>query len=374
MRRVLVTVVVVLSLLTGEAAAQGKFSGYMFGDYFYNVARDTAFNSGGLSNAADATKGAKDFQGFQFRRIYFAYDNDISEKFTTRLRLEADQGDIYGSGKIGFAIKDAYLQWKDVFEGSNLIFGISPTPSFDVSEGIWGYRFLEKTIMDLRGIDPSRDFGIALNGKFNDEGTINYRVMIANGSGNKPESDKYKRFYGMLHFKPTKELVITLNGDYKAAPSINDPASTSVPRATISNSTVTGSLFAAYKEPDKFSIGVEGFLQSTQNGYHDPTSTLPDLTSRSTMGFTVYASVNFNPDLALVGRYDFFDPNSKSGSKGDSRNLIIGGLSWKPDKNVSIAPNVEVETYEKSPSPSTRTYNASVTGRLTFYYVFLESK
>lgn len=374
MRTVLVTAVFVLSLLAGEAVAQGKFSGYMFGDYFYNVARDSAFNSGGLSNAADATKGAKDFQGFQLRRIYFAYDNDISEKFTTRLRLEADQGDIYGSGKIGFAIKDAYLQWKDVFEGSSLIFGISPTPSFDVSEGVWGYRFLEKTIMDLRGIDPSRDFGIALNGKFDNEGTINYRIMIANGSGNKPETDKYKRFYGMLHFKPTKELVITLNGDYKAAPSINDPASTSVSPATISNSTVTGSLFAAYKEPDKFSLGVEGFLQSTQNGYHDPTSTSPDLTSKSAMGFTVYASVNFNPEVALVGRYDFFDPNSNSGSKGDSRNLIIGGLSWKPDKNVSLMPNVEVETYEKAPSPSTRTYDASVTGRLAFYYVFLDSK
>ena len=89
------------------------------------------------------------------------------------------------------------------------------------------------------------------------------------------------------------------------------------------------------------------------------------------MGFTVYASVNVSPDVSVVGRYDFFDPNTNSGSKGDSRNLIIGGLSWKPDKNVSIIPNVEVETYEKAPAPSTRTYDASVTGRLTFYYVFL---
>jgi hypothetical protein len=371
MRQVIVTLFLMGVLCADQSSAQGKFSGYMFGDYFYNVARDSAFNTTGLPNAADATKGVKDFQGFQIRRIYFAYDNQISEKFSSRLRVEADQGDIFGSGKIGLAIKDAYLQWKDVFEGSNLIFGISPTPSFDVSEGIWGYRFIEKTIMDLRGIDPSRDFGIALNGKLDNEGTINYRLMIANGSGNKPETDKYKRFYAMLHFKPTKQVVITLNGDYKAAASINDPASTSNPPATISNSTVTGSLFASYKEPDKYTFGFEGFLQSTQNGYHDPTSTSPDLTSRSAIGFSIYASVNFNPDLALVGRYDLFDPNSNSGSKGDSRNLIIGGLSWKPDKNVSISPNVEVETYEKAPSPSTRTFDASVTGRLTFYYVFL---
>ena len=155
MRRIAVAVLAIV-LCAYQSLAQGKFSGYMFGDYFYNVARDTAFNAGGLPGAA--TSGMKDFQGFQLRRIYFAYDNDISEQFTSRLRIEADQGDLYGSGKIGFAIKDAYLKWKNVFQGSDLIFGISPTPSFDVSEGSWGYRSLEKTIMDLRGIDPSRDF------------------------------------------------------------------------------------------------------------------------------------------------------------------------------------------------------------------------
>ena len=49
-------------------------------------------------------------------------------------------------------VKDAWLKWKNIFSGSDLIFGISPTPAFDVSEGAWGHRYLEKTIMDLDGI------------------------------------------------------------------------------------------------------------------------------------------------------------------------------------------------------------------------------
>lgn len=58
----------------------------MFGDYFYNVARDTGISS--FSNLA--TPGKRDLHVFQFRRIYFTYDYEISEIFSTRFRLEAE--------------------------------------------------------------------------------------------------------------------------------------------------------------------------------------------------------------------------------------------------------------------------------------------
>jgi hypothetical protein len=344
--------------------AQGKFSGYMFGDYFYNVARDTVFKRTNLANSA--VNGQKDFQGFQFRRIYFAYDNDISEKFTTRFRLEADQVSNTVDGKFGVAVKDAYLQWKNVFAGSNLIFGLSPTPAYDISEAAWGYRSLEKTIMDLRGIVPSRDLGIALRGKIDGEGMFNYWLMLANNAGQKPEGDKFKRFYLNIQVKPSKAFQITAYADYAGAPEVNDPASTAVPKATVSNATLTYAGFVNYKEPDKFNLGVEAFMRSKANGMTDASGAL---TSLKTLGVTVFGSVNFNPDLALVARYDLFDPNTDSNSKGDARNYIIVGLDCKPDKNVSIIPNVQIETYESIPNgPS---FDASVTGRVTFFYVFL---
>ncbi|MCK7527972.1 MAG: hypothetical protein MZV64_65435 [Ignavibacteriales bacterium] len=81
-----------------------------------------------------------------------------------------------GSNKISVFVKDAYLQWKNIFKGSDLIFGIHPTPAYEISEGIWGNRFLEKTIMDLRGIVSSRDLGASLKGKFSEEGIFKYWV------------------------------------------------------------------------------------------------------------------------------------------------------------------------------------------------------
>ena len=368
MRRSL-PILLALALSFGAAStlAQGKFSGYMFGDYFYNVARDTSFRHTNLPNSA--VNGQKDFQGFQLRRIYFAYDNDISEKFTSRFRLEADQVSNTSDGKFGVAVKDAYLQWKNVFAGSNLIFGLSPTPAFDISESAWGYRSLEKTIMDLRGIVGSRDLGVALRGKLDAEGVFNYWLMIGNNAGQKPETDKYKRFYLNIQVKPVKNFQFTLYGDYAAAADVNDPTSTANPKATLSNATLTWAGFANYKVPDMFNVGVEAFLRSKSNGMVDPSATNGALTSLNSIGFTVFGSLNFSPDLAAVVRYDMFDPNSNSNVKGDARNYFIVGLDCKPDKNVSIIPNVQIETYQSIPNgPS---IDASVTGRVTFYYIFL---
>ena len=121
----------------------GRFSGYMMGDYYYNLQRDAGF--AGLANNAStsAAPGPTAMQSFILRRVYFTYDNDISEQFTSRFRLEADQGtDLLASGKISVFVKDAYLRWKNVFSGSDLIFGIQPPPTYDVSEAAWGYRSL----------------------------------------------------------------------------------------------------------------------------------------------------------------------------------------------------------------------------------------
>ena len=358
-----------LLLFTGTLYAQdsnppkGRFSGLMFGDYYYNIQRDGNFSSIPNAASASAAPGLTAMQAFQFRRIYFMYEYDISEKFTTRFRLEADQGtDVLASGKISDFVKDAYIKWKNVFTGSDLIFGIQPPPAYEISEAAWGYRSLEKTIMDVRGIVSSRDQGLSLKGKLTDDGMFNYWVMFANNSGNSPATTKYKRYYAHIHVKPMTNLQITLYGDYKAQPEIADPYHAG---GSLSNSVITTALFAGYNDPGNFSLGAEGFLQSTQNGFNNGTS----VASKSAIGLSFWATYNFQSDLAIVGRYDNYDPNTDGSVSGDVRNYIIGGLDWKVDKNVSIEPNVLYESYQ-APSGGTAP-DASVTGRLTFYYVFL---
>jgi hypothetical protein len=364
--------VLALCALTLNLSAQpvGKFSGYMFGDYFYNAGRDTGITK--FSNVA--TGGSKDQQGFQFRRIYLTYDNTISDKFMARFRLEADQVANTSDGKIGVFVKDAFLRWKNIFSGSDLYFGIQPTPAFEISEGVWGYRALDKTIMDLRGIVSSRDLAVSLKGKFDEAGDYNYWFMVGNSSGNKPETDKYKRIYGQLHLKPAANLQVTVYGDINLRASINDPNSKAIPKEVINNDVITTALFVGYGEKDKYSIGVEGFLQITNNGIKKGTVAPFEMKSKNALGFSVFGSYNFEPAIAGVVRFDYFDPNTDGDFKGDARNYILAGLSWKPDKNVSVMPNIQIETYQAVPGVAgapDKTFKASVTPRVTLYYVFL---
>ena len=364
MKRTPIYLLVFCFLLPAGSHAQGTFSGQAFGDYYYNIQRDPSF--GFLPNAG-AESGGKTFQAFQFRRIYLTYDNTISEKFASRFRLEADQGAKTIDGKISVLVKDAYLQWKEIFKGSDLFFGIHPTPAFGVSEDAWGYRALEKTIMDLRGVVSSRDLGVALKGKLDDAGTFNYWVMVGNNSGNRPETDKYKRYYLSFHVKPAEHVQFTVYGDYADRNDLTDPYSQTTPRQTVSNGTLTTGAFVGYDEPGRFSFGLEGFLRSEQHGFNDAAaSTLKALTA---IGVSVFGSVSILSDVDLVGRYDYYDPNTDSKVKGDVRHFMLGGVAWKPDKNVSLIPNLQVEMYEKLPNG--RTYDPSVTARLTLFYVFL---
>jgi hypothetical protein len=327
--------------------AQGKFSGYMFGDYYYNLYSP--------SNTVS-------FQAFQLRRVYFTYDNDISEKFTSRFRLEADQSANASNGAIGVAVKDAYLKWKYIFSGSDLLFGIQPTPAFDVSENVWGYRSLEKTIMDLRGIVSSRDLGISLKGNLIEDGTVGYWIMLANGNSNKPENDKYKRYYASIQVKPLPGLQATAHIDYKDQ---SDIANIYNGSKKVNNGQLTASLFVGYTQSGIFSVGTEGFMQFLSNGYNHGTS----LATKSALGVSIFASYNMLSELSAIGRYDFYDPNTDSQAKGDIINLIILGLSWKVDKNVAIQPNLWYESYEKLANGSKP--DPLMTARITLFYTFL---
>jgi len=348
-----------ISLAQEESA--GKISGLMYADYFYNIERDTGIAA--IPNKA--LSGSKDFNGFQFRRIYFTYDHSITEKFNTRFRLEADQEANTSNGKIGVFVKDAYISWNDIFKGSNLFIGIHPTPAFEVSESVWGYRSLEKTIMDLRGIVSSRDLGITLKGKIDNGGILNYSLMFGNGSGNIPETDKYKRYYALVHIKPANNFHVSLYGDLRARPNVNYSGGADV--YSFSNHYITTAFFAGYKNESILSGGVEAVFFKKQNQLAETvTSTAVKVDDLDAVGISLFGSVPISRQLTALARWDYFDPNFKSDYKGDSRNYLIAGIDYSPDKKVSIIPNVLIETYEDSGNNS----DISITARVTFSYAY----
>ena len=138
----------------------------------------------------------KKINAFQIRRLYLGYNYNITKKFAAEVLLEVAPGEGLTDTKLAFYIKLANLRIKNVWKGTDLVLGQVSTPGFAMSsEPIWGYRSIEKTIIDIRGT-PSYDLGAALQGKF-DQKTANfgYDLMVGNGTGAKPEGDKYKWLY-----------------------------------------------------------------------------------------------------------------------------------------------------------------------------------
>jgi hypothetical protein len=363
MKIILTSLILLISALPvfSQVVSGGKFSGYMFGDYFYNILRDSTINE--LSD--NALDGEKNIDGFSFRRIYFTYDYKISEQFSTRFRLESET--FIGVKRTLFStfIKDAFLKWKNIFEGSDFIFGIQPNPTFQISEGFWNYRSLEETIMDLRGIASSRDFGISLKGKVNAAGTVKYWIMYANGSVLEGEGDKFKRVYSHIEFQPTKEWIITIYGDYHYKP---EKYYTQVEQS-VNNNGLSSALFLGFQKDSNFRVGVESFWQINYNDLIRSEENDYYITNRNSLGISLFGWYKLTDALVGIGRYDYFDPNISSDYKGDSRNYFLTGLSFILHERVSITPNIIMETYEKPLNGIS--INPSITGRITFYYEIL---
>lgn len=319
-----------------------KFSGLMFGDFFYNT---------------DAINPAnKDINGWQFRRIYVTTDYTINDNFSSRFRLEADQTALSSNNKIIPIVKDAWLKWENIFSGSDLIAGISSTPAYDVSEVVWGYRSVEKTIMDFYGIVPSKDLGIDLKGKFDEKGVFNYWVKVGDNTGNSPESNKYKRYYGLLEFKPSDNLLFTVYGDFASYAKKTDPFD----GLSKNNSAIVTAGFINYKKGNSFSLGLEGFYKNQQNNYA-PNGDASSLEAQNGFGISFWGTVSLIDWIGLVGRYDYYEPNTNNAATNDVQGLIIGAVDFKVARNVSIIPGIEIHSLQNAD-------NSDVTPRVTFFW------
>ncbi len=307
-----VATILFLFPLSAQEKPAGKFSGLMFGDYYWVAANH---------NAASENQ-----NGFWFRRIYLTYDRGVSEDFSIRIRFEMNSpGDFATSSKIEPFVKDAYLKWK--LSSHQLLVGLSTTPTWDVVERVWGFRPVEKTPLDLQKYGSSRDLGIALKGSLDHDKRVKYHLMFANGAGTRSETNKGKKIFLSLGFHPTPFTTLEVYGDWEDR---GDPT----------RYMVQG--FAAYKT-EKMRVGIQ-FAHQARSA--------PNLDDENLEIASVFAAVQLTERTEAFARFDhMFDPAPLGISyipfdnTAESSNLIIAGFTYSPGKNVYIIPNVEIVLY-----------------------------
>ena len=326
----------------------GKVWGYAFGDYFYKLHGTSAEVSPTQYSAV-----TKDFQAFQFRRLQLYYDHNLSEKFFSRFMLEVNDKSPMPDGKFGDFLKAAYIEWKNIIPRGNAAIGLYPAPTWSwLTEKVWNYRSVEKTIADFRGLGGAggaSDLGIVLRGTFDAANRYGYGFMIGNGTGQKAETNKYKKFYGELFAKPVKRVVLEAYADYE-------------PGAADKNiSTLKG--FATY-ETSRLTAGVEAVYQTQENAGAAGADKTP-----FGIAFFARGPVPSVEKLIAFARFDFFDPNTQVADSGFNEYFFVAGLDYTPIKNVHFMPNLWLNAFSDK-SPAKLEKDADVAARLTFYYIY----
>jgi len=316
----------------------GKFSGLMFGDYYWYYERHQDQIS---STDPTVIKGQ---HGLWFRRIYFSYDYSFTESLTTRFRLEANSNGDFVGGDIVPYLKDAYLRW--TYRGAQrLTLGIHPTLTFDWLDGFWGLRHIEKTPADLYRIDSSRDFGFTFDGPAPIDG-LKYAVQFGNESGNGSETQEGKilRFESRYERNPR----IVLEGFYSFA------------RRPGSGNRHTAQGVGGFRT-DVARVGTQYLWQERQSGLDD----VADQTISIWSGFAVW---EFLPKKANV----FFRVDDVTGDLGDLETGLPGadgidywllstqspfttwifGGEWYVHPAVRLSPNIEIVRYGNDPDPT----------------------
>jgi hypothetical protein len=392
----------------------GRIWGYAFGDFYFKGHADS-LNRGGNNQYTGIPKNRN---AFAFRRIYLGYDYNISNKFTAELLLAAEDnfpafnppssaaasGDELLNNKLSFYIKLANIRWKNVWKGTDFVLGQQATPAFPLlSEKIWNYRSIERTIADIRRT-PSYDFGAGLQGVF-DPKTKNfgYDVLIGNGTSAKPASTSFKWFYGDVYYWFfNKKLVVDLYADYQR---LNWQSSWHHDRQMWKG-------YAAYTTP-ALTIGVEAFVNTIRNDTKATYITPPGAFSADTIntkanGISLYVHGDIVKNkLRFFARFDRYNPNKNidnntyksysgvsspssyntnsyestytntgavatvtpTGDVTSKESFLTLGLDFTPYKGVHFMPNIWYNHYASQLSSGTNA-DYDLVYRLTFYFVF----
>jgi len=409
----------------------GNLYGYAFGDWANKSNYDTLQRGGGnvqykgltplsTGNAVATNNPVNNAIGtqtnaFQIRRMYLGYDYKFAPNFSANVLL-ANEQNVDGNGKNTVYVKYANVKCSNIFKLKNtdLVIGQYGTCSFanaGNTEPLYGYRSIERTIMDLHNTDGSTDMGVSLQGKAWSQHVadslkplyIGYAVQVGNNGGATPyASNNFKKARVNVFVSALKQrLTVGLYGDYLVQQQ--------TPYVT---SNMTMKFYAAYTT-ERIRVGAELFQQTNKNSdiYKVsangiiPATAVNDTATGVQMGWSVFASgAILKNKLNVFARMDMYNPNTKfnnnnvyskaySGITGSNlttatfykQTFYTVGLDWTPNSRIHFMPNIWYNGYKSMMSKTGPGETGSDLGsrvksdkdlvyRLTFYFIFNGNK
>jgi hypothetical protein len=273
-------------------------------------------------------------------------------------------------------LKYANVKWSNFLPNQNLVIGQYTTSSFAATpfgtEPLWGYRSVERTIMDMHNMDASSDLGVALDGYLwkglsGDSikpNVIGYSLQMGNGNSAKPESDIFKKYRLSIYTSLLQQkLTIGVYGDIYTAS--NSPVISRV-------STYKG--YISYKTK-KFKIGTEVVTENWSNGATLYTKAHQDV---QVFGWSIFCSGKILENLNFFARLDIFNPDINYHASDTVHSLVSApaGIikpSYLPVASVTATtPAAQNYVYYTNKATSTQIAQAAIFSRQIFYTLGLD--
>jgi len=301
---------IILALLIAVSAGKAyavdvKMSGTIYSNF-------SAVTSKHLSNGVEA-HGRNEFD---VSRIYLNAAADHDEHISSFVQLEANllSRDPVSSGTTNQVfLKQAYLEYKELYPGAKLLFGLIQAPwTAPLEEPVWKHRFVAKTLPDEEGLLQTTDRGARLSGK---APHLGYELMVANGEGSGArqttgnEGNKYKDFSGRLSFSPFSEGGLSGLRIHAFGQKGKKYSNWERDRAIGSVSFESG----------KFNAMASYYASRDGKGVAAGTDTVKGA------GFSVFTVVNVAKTCWVFARWDKWDPDTAVLNNAHSRVIVGGG-------------------------------------------------
>ncbi len=267
---------------------------------------------------------------FDIKRFYLGVDHKFNDTFSANLTTDFN----YDSGPAGATqvyIKKAYLQAK-LDDAFIVRVGSADLPWVPFAEDVYGYRYVENTLIDRVKFGTSADWGVHVLGKFAD-GLLGYQFSVINGNGYKKPG-----FIGLVNRTNSVDVEGRVNLNYEgfqlAVGGYDGKlgAAHGVARQTASRFDA----LAAYTA-NGIRVGVEYF---SANNYTYGGGTSSATTKTSGYGYSPFASYQFTPEWGIFGRYDYVKPYSDlalPALKAFHNDYYNVGIEYTPVKIVNFA-------------------------------------
>ncbi|HEV2333266.1 MAG TPA: carbohydrate porin [Gammaproteobacteria bacterium] len=300
-----------------------------------------------ISTTQDQTSGNvdKDPNGFglDVKRGYFIVNHTFDDMWSANLTTDfnfasyKDSCTVTGGAKgetcavttttpeTQLFVKKIYVQGK--FDDMAIMrVGSSDMPWIPFAESVYGYRFVENTLIDRTiaggSFGNSADWGVNLSGKSD---MVNYSISVVNGGGYKnPSRSKSMDEEGRVAFTPLDGSLIIALGAYTGKRGLDTEAKPAV------NTVSRSDLLVAWKNSG-LTAGLEWFSADKWNDVQNTgTTTKSD-------GYSVFASYDFpGTDYSVFGRYDDVKPTKDTDSSQEDK-YYNAGFAWKSNANITWA-------------------------------------